>query len=304
MEATFAEEGIKFDSSPSKRSKRQSVSPENMERLKVAVKSPIAQQFLAQNHLNRGKTAGFNIKPSRFTTTRPSVKAENSLPNIGGTRASMQLMSPQHGVRVNTLFKNPDANDSLSMNNFADIRLKLGKKKIPDRFQKMVKASTIEGVNDVESIPSEIGTDQWNEINQHDFQLYEQQQREKKNEEIATKVMVKKTLDIQMKERQEQKQKIIEYNQKMDHLMLKKARRELELERRRKYEQSKRVELQKAQRDVMLLEAQKKKIEDFQSMRSGELKEVEKLKQEIQKEKKDLAKVKKTQMEAAQKIIK
>ena len=81
--------------------------------------------------------------------------------------------------------------------------------------------------------------------------------------------------------------------------MLKKARRELELERRRKYEQSKRVELQKAQRDVMLLEAQKKKIEDFQSMRSGELKEVEKLKQEIQKEKKDLAKVKKTQMEAA-----
>ena len=30
----------------------------------------------------------------------------------------------------------------------------------------------------------------------------------------------------------------------------------------------------------MLLEAQKKKIEDFQSMRSGELKEVEKLKQE------------------------
>ena len=60
--------------------------------------------------------------------------------------------------------------------------------------------------------------------------------------------------------------------------MLKKARRELEAERRRKYEQSKRVELQKAQRDVMLLEAQKKKIEDFQSMRSGELKEVEKLK--------------------------
>ena len=38
---------------------------------------------------------------------------------------------------------------------------------------KVVKAKTIEGVAEIESIPSEIGTDQWNEINQHDYKLYE-----------------------------------------------------------------------------------------------------------------------------------
>lgn len=54
----------------------------------------------------------------------------------------------------------------------------------------------------------------------------------------------------------------------------------------------------------MLLEAQKRKIEAFQSMRSGELQEVQKLKFEIEKEKKDKLKVKKTEREAAQTIIK
>jgi|TARA_B110000305_G_C19373540_1_gene605752 cold shock CspA family protein len=49
----------------------------------------------------------------------------------------------------------------------------------------------------------------------------------------------------------------------------------------------------------MLLEAQKRKIEAFQSMRSGELQEVQKLKFEIEKEKKDKLKVKKTEREAA-----
>ena len=53
----------------------------------------------------------------------------------------------------------------------------------------------------------------------------------------------------------------------------------------------------------MLLEAQKKKIEDVQSMRSGELKEVQKLKVEIEKEKRDKLRAKKTEREAAQKVI-
>ena len=45
--------------------------------------------------------------------------------------------------------------------------------------------------------------------------------------------------------------------------MLKKARSEIEKEKRQKFEHQKKVQLQKAQRDVMLLEAQKKKITEF-----------------------------------------
>lgn len=60
-------------------------------------------------------------------------------------------------------------------------------------------------------------------------------------------------------------------------MMLKKAKKELEIERRQKLEQQKKIQLQKAQRDVMMLEAQRKKMSEYQSIRNGEIKEVEKL---------------------------
>jgi hypothetical protein len=54
----------------------------------------------------------------------------------------------------------------------------------------------------------------------------------------------------------------------------------------------------------MLLEAQKKKITEFQSMRKGELVEVEKLKNEIKQEKEDKRQKKATELGNAQKVIK
>ena len=54
----------------------------------------------------------------------------------------------------------------------------------------------------------------------------------------------------------------------------------------------------------MLLEAQKKKITEFQSMRKGELVEVEKLKNEIKQEKEDKRQKKATEFGNDQKVIK
>lgn len=85
--------------------------------------------------------------------------------------------------------------------------------------------------------------------------------------------------------------------------MLKKAKQELERERRQKHEHQKKVELQKAQRDVMLLEAQKKKITEFQKLRNNELTEVKKLQEDIKKEKNDKKQKKLKELEAAQKVI-
>ena len=53
----------------------------------------------------------------------------------------------------------------------------------------------------------------------------------------------------------------------------------------------------------MLLEAQKKKIIEFQSMRNEELSEVEKLQQEIKREKIDKRAKKIAELQAAQKVI-
>lgn len=63
------------------------------------------------------------------------------------------------------------------MNNkkYADLRIHAGKKKvIPDRYvQKVIKPTTHGNhAEEVESVPSEIGDDQWAEINNYDYQLF------------------------------------------------------------------------------------------------------------------------------------
>ena len=57
--------------------------------------------------------------------------------------------------------------------------------------------------------------------------------------------------------------------------MLNNARKEIEQEKNEKKELKKKMELQKAQRDVMLLEAKENKIREVQIMRNKELTEVE-----------------------------
>ena len=90
----------------------------------------------------------------------------------------------------------------------------------------------------------------------------------------------------------------------MDQITLKRARVELDKERRQNLEHQKKVQLQKAQRDIMLLEAQKKKMIEFQSIRNNELTEVQKLQEDIEKEKFDKKQKRLTELEAAQKVIK
>jgi len=57
------------------------------------------------------------------------------------------------------------------MNNkkYADLRINAGKKKvIPDKYvQKVIKPTT--HAEEVESVPSELGNDQWAEINNYDY---------------------------------------------------------------------------------------------------------------------------------------
>lgn len=68
----------------------------------------------------------------------------------------------------------------LSSKNFADIRIRLGHKKMPDLYGKSVNMADRRWVDEVESIPSGIDNDQWAEIANYNFlKLKQQEQKEK-----------------------------------------------------------------------------------------------------------------------------
>ena len=82
---------------------------------------------------------------------------------------------------------------------FADIRVnKLGRKKIPDRYSKSLKTGA--QVDDLDSIPSDLEDDQWAEINKYDFELYQEEQRKKRQDFLIKRDMVRNTLQHQIKE--------------------------------------------------------------------------------------------------------
>lgn len=80
--------------------------------------------------------------------------------------------------------------------------------------------------------------------------------------------MVRNTLNVQMEEQRQARMKLLDYNQKMDKLMIKNAKKELEIEKQHKQEQIKKMEYAKAQRDIMLVEAKGRRIKEIQSERN------------------------------------
>lgn len=73
---------------------------------------------------------------------------------------------------------------------------------------------------------------------------------------------LKEMLSKQVNERKMEKEKFKEYNKKMDQITLKNDRIAVEKAKKLQFEQHRRVQLQKVQRDVMLLEAQGRKMRD------------------------------------------
>lgn len=116
---------------------------------------------------------------------------------------------------------------------------------------------------DQESIPSDLSENQWAEINNYDFKLYQEQLNKHKKDLIDKKNMVRNTLNVQIEEQRQARLKLIDYNQKMDKLMIKNAKKELEVEKQQKQEQIKKMEVAKAQRDVMLVEAKDRRIKEI-----------------------------------------
>lgn len=115
---------------------------------------------------------GFKMVNNLFTHAKDS--ASNRYGNLLTEKGIGQTID---------LLKKPDPSDDIIKNkNFAGIRVnKLHHKKIPDKFSKTMRATSSE---DVESMPSDISADQWAEINKYDYELFQEELKRKKAEDL------------------------------------------------------------------------------------------------------------------------
>ena len=94
--------------------------------------------------------------------------------------------------------------DLAGSKNFADLRIKLGRKQLPDKYGKMPETGSgvkaMQAADDV-SIPSDLDENQWAEINAYDFERFQEEQKKLKEDNVKKRHLVKDTLEKQMQER-------------------------------------------------------------------------------------------------------
>ena len=71
---------------------------------------------------------------------------------------------------------------------FADIRIKLGNKKSPEKTHHF----------DAESLPSDISEDMWGELPKYQSMLHQEQMKKERADKAAKKILVKEHLGQQM----------------------------------------------------------------------------------------------------------
>ena len=157
----------------------------------------------------RGKTAQTGRGDQAATLPTIEVKRDRSSSNNRGnvTKVNSLINHQKNGsTRYGNLFKGGQTlellgseSELMKSKQFADIRVnKLGRKKIPDRYSKSLKTGA--QVDDLDSIPSDLEDDQWAEINKYDFELYQEEQRKKRQDFLIKRDMVRNTLQHQIKE--------------------------------------------------------------------------------------------------------
>ena len=127
--------------------------------------------------------------------------------------------------------ENIGRNIKISLTNDAALRVKMGAKK--------------NGTGTIENslLPDEISEDHWGELNNHQYQLFLEDEENKKNEKLKKRDMVRETLQKQLEQQRELERQRVQYNKNIDTLMLNNAKKELDAEKKKVREMSKKVEL-------------------------------------------------------------
>eukprot|EP00347_Sterkiella_histriomuscorum_P005983 403354521 len=172
---------------------------------------------------------------------------------------------------------------------FADLRLASGKIGMRDI--------------EVDSIPSDLSGDEWNEIVKFEKEKFEEEKQKQKEDFLYKRKMIKETLDKQLKDRNQRIKQEQEEKKKFDTILLQTAKQQIDEETKKNMALKNKIYEQKNMRDIQLQQAQQKKSIDFMNQRENEIEIVSKLRSEIETEKKQKQEKKMKEREQAWKVI-
>ena len=138
------------------------------------------------------------------------------------------------------------------MKQYADTRIKMSNRLSPETGSRQFSPNRDD---EKVSVPSEISDDMWGELPKYQYKLHLDQLKKAKEDIKRKKQLIKTTLDTQLKEQQEKRQRDLAAAKEIDRQMLVRAQNELDEEKRRKERVKMRTIEQKGARDVMLKEA-------------------------------------------------
>ena len=207
------------------------------------------------------------------------INTQNSNPVVNN------LTSPSPAPHINTIPVAP------SEKRFADIRVKMGDKKTPNKFE------------DELSIPSDIEPDAWDELPKYQYLKHQEELRQQKQRQKEKKDLIKITLDQQIKQQRQMQEEKLAKIKDMDNQILKKAREEIEQEKQKQALLKEKTMKQKEQREKMIIDAKRRKENEFRTQREKELVEVAQLKNDLLNEKKQKVEKRQAEKEQAWKVI-
>jgi hypothetical protein len=190
---------------------------------------------------------------------------------VGGVNASIQQYSSIENKQAasNTLELRSKTRQEKSSNKLANDRVTKATKQNKDLSSdvimraKLGHASRSPDVDDRMSVPSQLSDDMWGEVPKYQAYLQEENKRKERETFLKKRSLVKNTLEQQMQDRLKEKQKEREREREMDNMILKRAKEEIEQDKRKKEELIAKTLAAKDERDRQLRLAQNHKQNQF-----------------------------------------
>lgn len=199
------------------------------------------------------------------------MRSVNRSHAVGGNNASIQQYSSIESKQAasNTVELRSKTRQEKSSNKLANDRVTKATKQNKDLSSdiimraKLGHASRSPDIDDRMSVPSQLSDDMWGEVPKYQAYLQEENKRKERETFLKKRSLVKNTLEQQMQDRLKEKQKEREREREMDNMILKRAKEEIEQDKRKKEELIAKTLAAKDERDRQLRLAQNYKQNQF-----------------------------------------
>lgn len=180
---------------------------------------------------------------------------------------------------------------------YRDIHVKMGYKKLDSSKESHPSINMGQTY-----VPNDLTPNHWGEINEYYAGKYRAEQERLKEDKKQTMIKIKRTLDNQIMEQRQERDKLRQQMEQIDVEYLDRAKRLIKQEEEQREERARQARMQKKEQDSMLREVQKEKLARQERERSKEILEVGVLRDELEQEKIALTRKRISQQEEAKAI--